>query len=129
MCSGVANYVGTYWPVERQSAEAFAQTSYRELLRQRTIGAALLTGRERVCSELKSVDWADYIHYGSYDFALKRGVNGPWVLNLPIINLDEPPLMVEEVRLLHRFIHDPAGYSFVRCVLTRQRRELLPERP
>ncbi|MDF0674797.1 MAG: CHAT domain-containing protein [Nitrospira sp.] len=70
---GVANYVGTYWPVGDQAAEAFAQTFYMELLRQKTIGAALLAGRERVRTELKSVDWADYIHYGSYDFALKQG--------------------------------------------------------
>ncbi|MDF0652527.1 MAG: CHAT domain-containing protein [Nitrospira sp.] len=69
---GVANYVGTYWPVGDQSAEAFAQTFYMELLGQKTIGAALLAGRERVRTELKSVDWADYIHYGSYDFALKQ---------------------------------------------------------
>lgn len=69
---GVANYVGTYWPVGDQSAEAFAQTFYMELLRQKTIGAALLAGRERVRTELQSVDWADYIHYGSYDFALKQ---------------------------------------------------------
>ncbi|MDF0674812.1 MAG: hypothetical protein P0120_10825 [Nitrospira sp.] len=44
----MANYVGTYWPVGDQSAEAFAQTFYMELLGQKTIGAALLAGRERV---------------------------------------------------------------------------------
>ena len=69
---GVANYVGTYWPVGDESAGAFAQTFYTELLRQQTIGAALLAGREKVRVELESVDWADYIHYGSYDFALKQ---------------------------------------------------------
>jgi len=64
--------VGTYWPVGDESAGAFAQTFYTELLRQQTIGAALLAGREKVRVELESVDWADYIHYGSYDFALKQ---------------------------------------------------------
>jgi pimeloyl-ACP methyl ester carboxylesterase len=69
---GVANYLGTYWPVGDEAAEAFARTFYTELLMQKTIGAALLAGREKIRSEVKSIDWADYIHYGSYDFVLKQ---------------------------------------------------------
>jgi len=69
---GVANYVGTYWPVGDAAAEAFAQTFYTELLQKHTIGAALFAGREKVRTQVKSIDWADYIHYGSYEFSLKE---------------------------------------------------------
>ena len=69
---GVANYLGTYWPVGDESAKGFAETFYGELLNKKTIGDALLQGRIKVRNEIKSVDWADYIHYGSYDFVLKQ---------------------------------------------------------
>jgi CHAT domain-containing protein len=69
---GVANYVGTYWPVGDDAAECFADTFYSELLNKKTIGEALLAGRNKVRNVTKSVDWADYIHYGSYDFVLKQ---------------------------------------------------------
>ena len=69
---GVANYLGTYWPVGDASAKSFAETFYTELLIGKTIGEALLEGRKKVEKEVKSVDWADYIHYGGYDFVLKQ---------------------------------------------------------
>ncbi len=67
---GVANYVGTYWPVGDASAKVFAQTFYLALLESLSIGRALLAGRKAV-KKMNSVDWADYIHYGSPDFILK----------------------------------------------------------
>jgi hypothetical protein len=67
---GVANYIGTYWPVSDAAAEVFAAVFYKSLLRGETAGKALLEGRKAV-AEKKSVDWADYIHYGSHDFVLK----------------------------------------------------------
>jgi pimeloyl-ACP methyl ester carboxylesterase len=70
---GVANYLGTYWPVGDEAAECFAETFYGELLNKKSIGEALLAGRAKVRNEAKSVDWADYIHYGSHDFVLKQG--------------------------------------------------------
>jgi pimeloyl-ACP methyl ester carboxylesterase len=70
---GVANYIGTYWPVGDEAAECFADTFYTELLNKKPIGEALLAGRDKVRNDTKSVDWADYIHYGSYDFVLKQG--------------------------------------------------------
>ena len=68
---GVANYVGTYWPVGDAPAKTFANTFYNRLLNGDTISQALLAGRADVL-ELGSVDWADYIHYGSIDFRLKE---------------------------------------------------------
>ena len=69
---GVANYLGTYWPVGDAAAKSFAETFYTGLLSGQTIGEALLEGRKKV-RDLKSVDWADYVLYGSHEFVLKQG--------------------------------------------------------
>ena len=67
---GVAHYVGTYWPVGDAEAVAFAEALYRRLLSGSPIGDAVLEGR-RAVKALRSVDWADYIHYGDPMFRLK----------------------------------------------------------
>jgi CHAT domain-containing protein/pimeloyl-ACP methyl ester carboxylesterase len=67
---GAANYVGTYWPVGDDAAESFSTTLYGALVEGQTVGEALNRGRKAV-EKLGSVDWADYIHYGSYDFTIK----------------------------------------------------------
>ena len=67
---GVANFVGTWWPVSDAGATAFATLLYRELAKGTSIGAALNAARTAV-RELPSADWANYLHYGSFDFALK----------------------------------------------------------
>jgi hypothetical protein len=68
---GVANYVGTYWPVGDAPAKRFAEVFYGKLLAGESIGSALQHGRKAL-QEMQSVDWADYVHYGSYDFVLKN---------------------------------------------------------
>lgn len=72
---GVANYVGTYWPVGDAPAKRFAETFYTDLLHGESIGGALQKGREALRA-MKSIDWADYVHYGSFDFVLKRAEAG-----------------------------------------------------
>jgi hypothetical protein len=67
---GVANYLGTYWPVGDAPAKQFAEVFYGELLRGESVGDALLKARQKV-QDLKSVDWADYVLYGSPDFTVK----------------------------------------------------------
>ena len=67
---GVANFVGTWWPVSDAAASAFATTLYRDLAKGASIGSALNAGRASVRA-LPSADWANYLHYGSYDFTLK----------------------------------------------------------
>lgn len=71
---GVANYIGTYWPVNDAAAEAFAGRLYRDLLAGVSVGDALLQARGAVFA-LKNVDWADYIHYGNHNFTLKECVS------------------------------------------------------
>jgi hypothetical protein len=67
---GVANFIGTWWPVSDAGATTFATLLYRELAKGTSIGAALNAARSAV-RELPSADWANYLHYGSFDFALK----------------------------------------------------------
>jgi CHAT domain-containing protein len=71
---GVANYVGTYWPVSDAAALSFASRFYAALFDGRAIGAAVLAARAAVralqTSRLQR-DWADYVHYGNPRFVLK----------------------------------------------------------
>jgi CHAT domain-containing protein len=60
---GIANFVGTYWPVGDAAADLFSTNFYTTLLRGSSIGAAILAGRLAVSAD-DSVDWSDYIHYG-----------------------------------------------------------------
>ncbi|MEO8428163.1 MAG: CHAT domain-containing protein, partial [Verrucomicrobiota bacterium] len=68
---GVANYIGTYWPVNDAAAMTFAEEFYMNVINGIPLGQALLLGRQKV-EALGSVDWADYVHYGSADFLLKE---------------------------------------------------------
>lgn len=68
---GAANYIGTYWPVGDDSAKSFAETFYTEVMGGSTLGAALLAGRKELQRQ-RFADWADYVLYGSSDFALKE---------------------------------------------------------
>jgi hypothetical protein len=73
---GVANFIGTYWPVGDESAEAFAQTFYETLLQSAPLNTALLAARRKV-RDLPSRDWADYVFYGDPDFRVKLGGSPP----------------------------------------------------
>ena len=68
---GVANYIGTYWPVGDDSAGAAADAIYAALVKGKSIGDAIVAARGALRA-MSSVDWTDYIHYGSYDFTVKR---------------------------------------------------------
>lgn len=72
---GVANFLGTYWPVGDTPALRFSETFYPLLLAGKTVGQAVLEAR-RAVRATKSVDWADYLLYGSPDFVIKRPVQG-----------------------------------------------------
>ena len=67
---GVANFLGTYWPVGDAAALEFARVFYAHLLDGRSLAHALLYGRHAI-KKLSSVDWADYVLYGDPDFVLK----------------------------------------------------------
>ena len=71
LASGVANFVGTHWPVGDDAALSFSSAFYRSLLAGRTLGEAMLAARRKVHAT-GSPDWADYVHYGNPAFALDR---------------------------------------------------------
>jgi hypothetical protein len=75
MRAGVANYIGTYWPVSDAAADEFARVFYEGVLTGETLAKALANGRG-VVERIRSVDWADYIFYGSIDFAVKKASQG-----------------------------------------------------
>jgi len=68
---GVANFIGTYWPVGDLAAEAFAKSFYTDILHGCQLGEALQKGRE-VIRKQGSRDWANYILYGNPNFVLKE---------------------------------------------------------
>jgi CHAT domain-containing protein len=68
--AGVGNYIGTHWPVRDAAATRFAETFYRAIMDSESIGVALQQGRAAL-RNMPSVDWADYIHYGSPRFVVK----------------------------------------------------------
>ena len=68
---GIANFIGTYWPVGDAAAKDFANEFYTMLLKSSSLNEALKAGREAVLKG-RSQDWADYVFYGNPDFQLKR---------------------------------------------------------
>jgi pimeloyl-ACP methyl ester carboxylesterase len=68
LAGGVANFLGTHWPVGDQAALAFSTRFYRRLLEADPLGDCVLAARRDV-RDLGSIDWADYVLYGSPDFA------------------------------------------------------------
>ncbi|MFN0018384.1 MAG: CHAT domain-containing protein [Pirellulaceae bacterium] len=67
---GVANFVGTYWPVSDDSAKTFGESFYKSLLEGNALGVAVKHARGVVHGN-SELDWADYIHYGDYKFRVK----------------------------------------------------------
>lgn len=66
---GVANFIGTHWPVGDAAALEFSTRVYQRLLAGDCLGDAVLAGRMGV-HEIGSIDWADYVHFGSPEFRL-----------------------------------------------------------
>ena len=69
LAGGVANFLGTHWPVGDDAAFAFSHSLYESMLTGERLGDAVLTARRRLES-IPTVDWADYVHYGSPEFRL-----------------------------------------------------------
>jgi pimeloyl-ACP methyl ester carboxylesterase len=67
---GVANFVGTHWPVGDESALAFSTSFYASLVRGARLDETMLEARRKVRAA-GSIDWADYVHYGNPAFRLR----------------------------------------------------------
>lgn len=70
LSGGVANFLGTHWPVGDEAAFAFSGRFYGRLLAGATLGEAVLAARRLVFAQ-GSIDWADYVHYGAPAFRLR----------------------------------------------------------
>jgi hypothetical protein len=69
LSGGVANFLGTHWPVGDDAASVFSRQLYETLLQGGALGEAVLAARQRTAA-LPSIDWADYVHYGNAEFRL-----------------------------------------------------------
>jgi pimeloyl-ACP methyl ester carboxylesterase len=69
LSGGVANFLGTHWPVGDEAALTFSSVFYERLLEGAPLGDSVLAARLRVFRQ-GSIDWADYVHYGSPDFVV-----------------------------------------------------------
>ena len=67
LAGGVANFLGTHWPVGDDAAFAFSHSLYQSLLSGDRLGDAVLAARQQL-QAMPTVDWADYVHYGSPEF-------------------------------------------------------------
>src|SRR5690606_25237071 len=70
MRGGVANFLGTYWPVGDTPATVFADEFYRRLMAGAPVREAIQRGRQAV-RETGSKDWADYLFFGDPEFVVK----------------------------------------------------------
>ena len=71
---GIANFIGTYWPVHDNPAEIFATHFYERLLAGANLNDAVRESRRAVHESDRRPrfqDWADYVFYGDPDFRLK----------------------------------------------------------
>jgi CHAT domain-containing protein len=69
LVGGVANFLGTHWPVGDDAALAFSMSLYPALLSGRPLGTSIRDARRAVQAGGSS-DWADYVHYGNASFVL-----------------------------------------------------------
>jgi len=76
LAGGVANFIGTHWPVGDAAAGSFSTGLYTRLLGGADLGTAIV-GARRALSELGLADWADYVHYGNPAFMPLASRNGP----------------------------------------------------
>ena len=67
LAGGVANFIGTHWPVGDAAALSFSTGLYEDLMDGASLGKAVLAARQRVLGS-GSVDWADYVFYGNPAF-------------------------------------------------------------
>jgi pimeloyl-ACP methyl ester carboxylesterase len=76
LSGGVANFIGTHWPVGDDAALTFSSRFYARLLAGDELGAATLAARLAVHAR-GSLDWADYVHYGNPWFTLDSAQDNP----------------------------------------------------
>jgi pimeloyl-ACP methyl ester carboxylesterase len=100
---GVANLLGTYWPVGDDAASTFGEVFYRQLIGGATLDTAIHAARSKV-AESMSPDWANYVFYGDPEFRMKDAV----------IAGSESVVEPRAVRVTVRY--DPTSAELISCV-------------
>lgn len=70
LCSGIANFIGTYWPVGDDPAKTFAARFYTALAANQPLGDAMLAARQAIAGE---ADRANYVLFGNRAASLGGG--------------------------------------------------------
>lgn len=71
IAAGVKAFIGTYWPVGDKEAKEFSKAYYESLFAGQPVGAAVVAGR-RAIDAMHSIDWANYLFFGDYDWRIER---------------------------------------------------------
>jgi len=71
LLNGIANFIGTYWPVNDMTASRFATTFYTGLLGGKPLSLAMREARQAAKS-VSPRDWANYLHFGDPLYVLRR---------------------------------------------------------
>jgi len=71
LLSGIANFVGTYWPVSDNAASRFANAFYGGLLAGKPLSLAMREARQAAKS-VNPRDWANYLHFGDPLYVMRQ---------------------------------------------------------
>jgi CHAT domain-containing protein len=75
LVSGIANFIGTYWPVDDVAASLFASAFYGGLLAGKPLSVAMREAR-KAAKAINPRDWANYLHFGDPLYVLRRAQAG-----------------------------------------------------
>jgi CHAT domain-containing protein len=86
LLNGIANFIGTYWPVNDIAASQFATTFYAGLLAGKPLSLAMREARQ-VAKSVSQRDWANYLHFGDPLYVLRRAQSGGvGTANMVVVN-------------------------------------------
>jgi pSer/pThr/pTyr-binding forkhead associated (FHA) protein len=71
LVNGIANFIGTFWPVNDVAAFQFASVFYAGLLSGQPLSSAMREGR-RAAKSVSPRDWANYLHFGDPLYTLRQ---------------------------------------------------------
>ena len=71
LLNGIANFIGTYWPVNDTAASRFANAFYAGLLAGKPLSLAMREARQAAKS-VSPRDWANYMHFGDPLYVLRQ---------------------------------------------------------
>jgi len=71
LLNGIANFIGTYWPVSDSAASRFANAFYGGLLAGKSLSLAMREARQ-AAKAVSPRDWANYMHFGDPLYVMRH---------------------------------------------------------